>query len=313
MNILVTALADLGGEIYSMDIEDSKPYISPNLEEDKLEFKLEDINKTLGLKLEEKDVKKLLEKMGIGLEIIKGKLFALIPAYRTDMLHWIDVAEEIAIAYGYDKFEPEIPKISTIAEEDKKSINKKIISDILIGLGFLECSSFHLTTKEDIKKAYFDFKDFIEIQDSKTEYNVLRIEVLNNLIKIFSENSDSSYPQMIFELGTAFSKGNTETGIKETNKLALAIADEKANFTEIKRVLDYLFKMLDKQYSLEQVENVNYISGRVGRVLIEKQTNGKLIKEDLGFIGEVHPRVLHNFKLKTPISAFEIDLDKLFE
>ena len=314
MNILVTALADMGGEIYSMDIEDAKPYTSPNLEEDKLEFKIEDVNKTLGLKLEEKDIKKLLEKMGIGLDNSKGKLLAVIPAYRTDMLHWIDVAEEIAIAYGYDKFEAEIPKISTIAEEDRKSMNKKTISEILIGLGYLECSSFHLTTKEDVKKAYFDFKDFIEIQDSKTEYNVLRIDILNNLMKIFSENSDSSYPQMIFESGTVFSKNEKlETGIQETNKLALAIADERANFTEIKRVLDYLFKMLDKQYSLEQAESVNYIPGRVGKILIEKQINGKPVKEEIGFIGEIHPRVLHNFKLKTPIAAFEIDLDKLLD
>jgi hypothetical protein len=40
--------------------------------------------------------------------------------------------------------------------------------------------------------------------------------------------------------GIVFSKGNTETGIQENNNLALAIADERANFTEIKRVLDYL-------------------------------------------------------------------------
>jgi len=314
MNILVSALFDMGGEIYSMDIEDVKPYVSPNLEEDKLEFKIDDVNKTLGLKLEEKEVKKLLEKMGIGLENSKGKLFALVPAYRTDMLHWIDVAEEIAIAYGYDKFEAEIPKISTIAEEDKKSINKKTISEILIGLGFLECSSFHLTTKEDVKKACFDFKDFIEIQDSKTEYNILRVDILNNLIKILSENSDSSYPQMIFESGTVFSKDpKLETGIKETNKLALAIADERANFTEIKRILDYLFKMLDKQYTLEQGENTNYIPGRTGKIFIEKQINGKLVIEELGFIGEIHPRVLHNFKLKTPVASFELDLDKLLD
>jgi phenylalanyl-tRNA synthetase beta chain len=337
MNIIVTALADMSGEIYGMDIEDSKNWTSPNLSEEKVKFRIEDINKTLGLKLEEKDIKSLLEKMGVGYETFKGESIALIPAYRTDILHWIDLTEEVGIAYGYNKFESEIPQISTIAEEDKRAIIKRTISEILSGLGLIECSSFHLTTKSDIKNVYFDYKDFIEVEDSKTEYNVLRMDILNNLIKILSENSDSNYPQKIFELGKTFSLNkNLETGIEEKEKLAIAIADEQSNFTEAKKILDYLFKMIDKNYTLEACENQNYISGRVGKIMVERNNEDKSsltksavnlaknaaslahinlsisTKEEVGFIGEISPRVLNNFKIKMPVSAFEIDLDKLF-
>jgi len=334
-------LIDLGGKAYSVEIDYGQKKEIISLEQEKLKFKIEDINKTLGLELKEKDIQKLLEKMGIGYENSKGESFALIPAYRTDMLHWIDLAEEIGIAYGYENFQSEIPKISTIAEEDKKSVLKKIICDVLSGLGLMECSSFHLTTKDDIKKMYFDFKSFIEVEESKTEYNVLRIDLLNNLMKVFSENSDSNYPQKVFEMGKIFALDkNAETGIDEKERLSVAIAGDDANFTEIKRILDYLFKMLDKNYTLELCDDSNYILGRIGKIFIEKKnpeesnkirgmmkdavnlaksatglthlTNKISDKEEIGVIGEISPRVLNNFKLKMPVAAFEINLDKLF-
>lgn len=300
LNILVCALSDMGGEIYSMEIEDKGKSISPNLENEKLEFKLENINKTLGLELKEKEIPKLLQKMGIGYEFKNKKSIAIVPAYRTDILHWVDLTEEIAIAYGYQNFNPEIPKISTIAQEDPTSIRKRLISNILSGLGLLETSSYHLTTKDSIKRVNPEFKQFIEVEESKTEYSVLRPDILSNLMNILSENSDSSYPQKIFELGKVFSLGNTETGILEKESLAIAVAGETANFTEIKQVLDYLFKMLNVQYSIKETENQAFISGRAGKIIVQ----GK----EIGIIGEVHPKVIQNSKLKMPVAALELEV-----
>lgn len=300
LNILVCALADMGGEIYYMEIDDSEnktPFLSPNLDNEKMQFKIEDINRTLGLNLNEEEIIKCLAKMGIGYS--KGE--AIIPAYRTDILHWVDLAEEVGIAYGYENFKPEIPKISTIAEEDKKSIVKRKIEEILSGLNFLEASSYHLTTKESVKNVYFDFKDFIEVEESKTEYSVLRPDLFTNLMKILSENTDSSYPHRIFEIGKVFGKDKeSETGIIEKERLGIAIADENTNFTEIKQVLDYLFKMINKTYEIKDYESSALISGRTGSIFVD----GK----EVGVLGEVHPRVLKNLKIRMPVSILEINL-----
>ena len=308
-NIMVTSLAEMGGQIHSIDCkqQDGKTLTIPNLSPEELEFEIPNIEKTLGIKLTEKDTKNYLSRMGINYENRKGKSIALIPAYRNDILHWIDLTEEIAIAYGYENFEPEIPDISTIAHEDPKEKTKKIIGQILAGLGLLETSSFHLTTKKNIKKMHFNHKDFIELEDSKTERDVLRMDMLTNLLQTLSENSDAGYPQKIFEMGTVFSRDespNSETGITEKENLAIALIDEQINFTELKQILDYLFKMLDKTYTIENTDNSNYIIGRCGKIIVD----GK----DIGFIGEVAPRVLKNWKLKMPTVALEIEMEKLF-
>lgn len=302
LNILVSALADMGADIYSVRLKDKLDSISPNLDRQKMEFSIEDVNKTTGLELKEKDIELLLRKMDISLKREGKKLFALIPPYRTDVLHWVDIAEEVAIAYGYENFIPEIPKIATIAEEDKTAIKKRAIGNILAGVGFIEASSLHLNTKEEIKNMHYQFNNFIEVEDSKTEYNVLRIDLLTNLMKIFSENSDSQYPQKIFETGRTFELDtNKETGIREKETLAIAICEEKTDFTEIKKTLDYLFKMLGRTYEIEETENSNFIPGRVGKILVNKK--------EIGIIGEIAPRCLKNWKIDFPVVAVEMMLD----
>ncbi|MCK5321237.1 phenylalanine--tRNA ligase subunit beta [Candidatus Pacearchaeota archaeon] len=328
MNIILATIDDMGGKIYEMNIKDSKEgnFVSPDMSCEELNFEIKNIEKTLGIKLGEKEIKNYLGRMGIGYENRarnsvpsklgnrfpsssgKGKSIALIPAYRTDILHWVDLTEEIAIAYGYENFKPEIPDISTIAFEDPVGKTKRIIGNILAGLGFLEASSFHLVTKKNIKKMHFDYNNFIEVEDSKTGRDVLRMDMLTNLLQVLSENSDAGYPQKIFEMGQVFLRSDLEnsgTGVDEVERLAMVLINEKANFTELKQAIDYLFKMLGKEYTLENVENSNYILGRCGKVIVD----GK----DVGFIGEVAPRVLKNWKIKMPTVAMEIDLGFLFQ
>ena len=100
MNIIIATIFEMGGKIFEMNIKDLKGgnFVSPDMSCEEVKFNILDVEKTLGIKLGEKEVKSYLGKMGIGYENRKGNSIALIPAYRTDILHWIDLTEEIAIA-----------------------------------------------------------------------------------------------------------------------------------------------------------------------------------------------------------------------
>ena len=91
---------------------------------------------------------KTFEKNGVWIQ----KQIVSVPAWRTDVLHEVDIIEDIAIAYGYDKFSPEIPELSTVGEELKKNKLKFKISEILTGLNLLEVSSYHLIKPSEAKK-----------------------------------------------------------------------------------------------------------------------------------------------------------------
>ncbi|MCH7568885.1 MAG: phenylalanine--tRNA ligase subunit beta [Nanoarchaeota archaeon] len=298
LNILVTTFADMGGKIYSMIIEDKKKEITPNLEPEKMKISLENVNKLLGLKLKEENIEKLLKKMGYN---YKNKT-VFIPAWRTDILHEVDIIEDIAIAYGYDKFAPEIPELSTIGEESKEDKLKERISEILIGLKLLEISSYHLIKSDEAKKMKVDKP--IEIENSKTEYKILRPNLLIPTLRTLSENKDNEYPQHIFEIGRVFSLDEKkETRIKEQENLIIALTP--GNFTEAKQTLDYLLKILALNYKLEETTHPNLIDGRTGKILLNNK--------EIGYIGEVHPNTLRNWNLKMPLALIEINLDEVMK
>jgi phenylalanyl-tRNA synthetase beta chain len=301
INILVTMLADMGGNIYQMNLlYGSKKETTPDLTPEKIKISLENTNKLLGLELKESEMSKLLQRMGYNYD--KGE--AEVPAWRTDIMHEVDLIEDIAIAYGYDNFKPEIPQISTTGEIDRIEIMKKKICDILTGLSILEVSSYHLLTKDDQKR--IEAKEAIEVEDSKSEYKVLRPNLIGNSMKILSENIDVSYPHRIFELGRVFNadKEASDTGIKEQERLCISICDSSAGFTEMKQILDYLARMLEKDYTLEPAAGNYFTDGRCAKIIINKK--------EIGFIGEINPKFLSSFKIKNPIAALELNIEELF-
>jgi len=302
LNIIVTALADMGGQIYSMEIEkEGKKIISPDLRPEVMDVDIDYINKILGLSLKEPDIKRYLERMGYGYD----KRKAYIPAYRADILHQIDLGEDIAIAYGYENFKEEIPEVATIAESDHIQLFIRRLADLLSGLGYLETNSYSLISKLELGRMNVDYPA-IELSNANEDYNCLRNWITPSLLKILSENRHHDYPQRIFETGTCFAKDETkETNTKEFYRLALLTTHKDADFTEAKQALDYIMSALDLKYEIEEAEHNSFIIGRVGRVVID----GKKI----AYIGEIHPQVLQNWNLEMPVSGFEINITELLD
>lgn len=295
--IIATSLAEAGGTIQQMEIMDNSSYLSPKLESQKTKISLHDVNKLLGLNLNENQMQKLLERMGHNYK--KGVVET--PAYRIDILHEVDLIEDIAIAYGYDNFTPEIPNISTPGEESKESIVKRKLSEILIGLEMLEISTYHLIKQEEVEN--HGLKDSLELSDSKNEYKYLRPNLLTSTLRILAENKDSEYPQKLFEIGRVFNKNSSkENGIEETNHLIISLTP--ANATEIKKVLDYLFKMLDIEYKIKDSNKQELIDGRTCSILVNNK--------QIGYFGEVHPSTLKNSNITMPIAIAEISLEEIY-
>ena len=303
LNIIVTTLADMGGDIYSMEIKEGDiTKISPNLNYEEMKFDIGYINKIIGLNLKEIEIENLLAKMGIG--YLNG--VAKIPCYRVDILHPIDLAEEVAIAYGYENFIPEIPNVSTVAEEDRFEIFKDRAMDILVGIGLLEIISYNLTNKLVNNTKMRTNENIIELENSlNIDYSCLRSWLLPNLIKILSENTHQEYPQKLFESGQVFNLDNEmETGVREETGLSIVLCGADMDFTKIRQVFDALMMAIDVTYEVKESNHPSFIEGRFGII--------NYLGESFAFMGEINPEVLENFKLEMPTVAVEINLEKLF-
>ena len=277
----------------------SKLSQSPDLTPEKIKVSLENINKLLGINLKEKDIERILPLMGYE---YKNKI-VYVPAWRTDILHEVDIIEDIAIAYGYNNLIPEMPKISTIGEESKESRFYSKIAGLITGLGITEISSYHLIKQREAEISKVEKK--IEVENSKTEYKILRPNLLIPALRVLSENKDNDYPQKIFEIGTVFSntdEEDSETGVKENENLLIAISP--GNFTRIKQILNYLISSLKIKLELKEEINKSLVEGRAASI--------NLNDKKIGYLGEVHPETLRAWTIKMPISVLEISLDEIF-
>ena len=87
--------------------------------------------------------------------------------------------------------------------------------------------------------------------------------------------------------------------------MAIALCHAKANFTEIKQILDSLLNSLGLNYEVIETEHPSFIPGRVGRIIV----NDKRI----AYMGEIHPKVLLSWNLDLPVVALELNLTDLYE
>ena len=311
MNIVATALFDWGATIEQVTIQyQDKKVVCPNLESKEWTITSEDVNNLIGLKLSVNEIEELLPKMQYTLkESANGKIILSAPSVRTDIWHPVDIADDIARAYGYNNITPKVPNISTIGNMLPINQLKESIAQFLIGFELIEVNTFALTNHTDqYEKMNVDVGEHIQLgkntQDSNL--NMVRSWLLPELIKSLNANRSCEYPQNIFELAIVIEPDeSTQTKARNVEKMAVAICEEQADFTIAKQIVDSIFNFLSLEYSSVEKDHPSCLPGRSATILLNEQ--------EIGFIGELHPQVLDNWDMKMPIAAFELNLDSIQE
>ena len=305
LNCLVTALAERGGKIESVNVMyGKKKTVTPHLNPKKFKINRENVNKVSGLNLDGKKIKDLLEKSNY--KVLKnGKTIELsYPSYRQDLMHERDVIEDIIIAYGYNNIKPKQIKLITKGKINKTEEISGKIADIMAGLGMQEVMSYTLTNKEILfKKMNIEEKDIAEIENpSSSRWGVFRNWLLPNLISFIAKNKNVEYPQKIFEIGDAIILDEKEdVKSKNLRKLSSIITGTNISYEDISSYLDALFDSMNSSYILKDTKHPCFIDGRCA--LIFKGN------KELGIIGEIHPKILKNFNIEMPVAVFEIKIE----
>ena len=304
LNIVTTSLAERGGQIYSTIINDiDKKLVSPNLNPEKRKLSVSYVNYILGTVLDDKKIIDALKKMGYNSKVLKkGKLEVEIPSWRADILHEIDIVEDVAIGYGYDNFKIDLPNSLTFGNELKNQNYYNAIKQIMIGLGFNEVTTFTISNENDeFNKMGLEFEKRVQIENPiGEEFSCLRLSLIPSLLKILNENRHHSLPQQIFELGIVV---NSEH--KNQRNLSFTKIDAKANFTECKSLVDAIMRDIGIKHKIKNLNHPSFVKGRCASVFYKNK--------NIGFFGELHPKTISNFDLEYPIIAFEIIADLLFQ
>jgi len=308
--IVATMMTSYGGTIEALEVQHQQGNRTlPQLEPKIITLDTNYAQRRAGFAI--KNPKALLEQMGYGIKKqTKTSIEVKVPAYREDVLHQIDIVEDLIVAHGYDNIEPIYRPLGTPASTTRMVKLQDKISDLLVGLGLLEASTFVLNSiKNQDQQMHGDKKILDHIvpinNPTSEEYDALRAWLTPSLMGVLQSNKDHPYPQKLFTQGRVVIQTQA-LGIKEEERTAFALCGDKFTYTDAKQHMEYILNRcgLDS-VTIRSSDHPSFIKGRCGRITI----NNKAI----GFIGEIHPQAIVNHGLQYPVVACELIMDKIIE
>lgn len=311
VNIICTALAEAGCTIESIAVNGTE---MPSLAPSERRVSVSECNRLLGLTLTAGEMAELLEKMRFGAEADDleadsqeaagadlvshvNHVIVQVPCYRSDIMHDWDIFEDVAVAYGFENFNAELPPTFTIGEEHPVHQCMGAVRTILSGLGYLEMMPFTLTNRrvlfENMQREVAD--DVLPLlHPISEEQTLVRNTILPLLMETLQFNHHRELPQKIFTVG------DVVKGTETIQKVAAASIHTDADFSEIYAAVDVLCREMSLKYTVVESKDPAFIEGRCGDIIIE----GK----KAGVFGEIHPDVILAFELDQPVAALELDL-----
>ena len=295
LNIIATSLAERGGKIELVRTKYADRTLeTPDLAPRAHTLNLGRANELLGLSLKPNEAVELLRRMRHDARAEGDVITALSPTYRLDLLHEVDLSEDLAIAWGYDRYPRGLPQRATIGEPLAANEFGETLRALLIGYGYQEVMSLTVASAKEPVETPPRVEVLNPLSD---EFTTLRSSLLPALLNFFRLNKHRELPQRIFETS------DVVLGAKNVRRIAAAAMHHKAAFTEGKSLVLSLLRDVGQSGDVRAVEDGNFIPGRAASVVLDGR--------DVGRFGEIHPKLLEAYALVQPVVAFELDVAPL--
>jgi len=301
LSVVATILQKAGFTLETVQISGAKNS-SPKFEQKKIKINPTLINQILGLNITTSKIISSLKKSRLDASIKGKEIVCSIPAYRFDIFGPMDLVEEAALGYGIQNLTPTMAPPQTLGQINSVSSQIKLLSQTMVGLGYLESLNSSLTSKRVLyDMTNRDTSKIVSVLDSKSqEHTILRDTILPGLLENLSRNIHESYPQKMFETGTVFTLDNP---ISEKTNLSSISAHKDANFTEIKSILQSALKTgFGIQIDTKTTSHPSFEEGRCANIIVNKKS--------VGIIGEINSKIIENYKIRVPVVGFEISLSE---
>ena len=294
-SIIAEALWDAGGVVKAANViySPSQHLTYPDIAGRPIDFDPKYARNLLGININLDETILALRKCRNDAKKEGDILKVIVPNYRIDIIHPIDVVEEVAYGYGYFNINPDFNFPYTTGNASAEGRFEDKIRDIMIGLGFSEVITPILTSYAVLVDKMGRNAKLRCVEFSKSaEHACLRDTILPGILNVIALNSDEQNPQAMFELGPV---------INNKEEKALAAAIKFGDFSKIKSNLVALLNCFDANLSFD-------------RSSIPYMLRGGIIKNwgmAIGEIGEVNPQVLENFGIDSPVAFFELKVGNI--
>ena len=314
--IVCYALDARGATVEDVTVEyPDRELVRPDFEVREKRVGHDRIETLLGIDLASDDVVDLAERAGLDAEPVGEEYRVEIPPYRVDVLHPVDVVDDVGRAYGFNELVPRYPDVSTIGGRTEESRLESAARQALVGAGFEDLLNFNMTSEaenfESMRISPGSGDSVVGAAEPATisepyseDFTILRTWALPSLATVLENNTHRSYPQNLAEIGfAAHVDDSEETGVAERRTVAAALADHDASYEDAKARLQALCDEFHVDLETPPTDHPSFIDGRTASVVVDG--------ENVGVIGELHPAVIVDHDVEVPVAGFEFELDAL--
>ncbi|HOP73887.1 MAG TPA: phenylalanine--tRNA ligase subunit beta [Bacillota bacterium] len=288
-----------------------------------VKFKANRINEWLGTSLSVDTIRKYLE--SVFMTVVENGEFleVTVPSFRRDISHMADLAEEVARLYGYDRIPVTLPANQAVGE---RTIGQKFrfeLRRLLQGNGLSEIITYSLYSKavpEQLGLAVDDgLRNTVDLMVPLSEEQaVMRTTLAHGMLEALAFNAKRRQNDVaFFEMARVYLPKDDAILPDEPLHLAIGLMGHKADlgwnqpkeqydFYDIKGLMELIadhFKVTGLDFAISSRPYLH--PGQAAEILV----NGR----NIGYLGQVHPRVAKNYELTERAYLLEVDLETLIE
>jgi len=273
------------------------------------------VERLLGIKIPQGKIITILKSLGFKIKNPKLKIVDVeIPTFRLDISIPEDLIEEIGRMYGYQKIPAQFPIAALIPPERNLDIFWKNLSkDILKETGFAEIYNHSFVSEKDRQIFKYNKEELIEVENpTSLDFQYLRPSLIPNLLKNTEKNFRNFREIKIFELGKIFSENRMTKSKEQINekRMLTGLITGQA-FYQLKGTIDLLLNKMGisniwyDEYQPTPQESKKCIWQ------FQKCAEIKVNQEEIGFLGEILPKILDDLKISSKVTVFDVDFEKL--
>lgn len=277
--------------------------------------RIDRINNLIGIQLTGEEMKNLLNRLEMKTQVVSEMIHIQIPTFRLDVLKEIDIVEEVARLYGYDRIPATLPRDESWGAFSKSQTIENITKTALVAEGYKEICTYTFISPRAYDRIRLPesspLRQVIQVRNPLgEEYSVMRTSLLPSALEVLERNykKDVQHAE-VFEIGTLFFPNELPVTTLPTEKkgLIMGLMGEHYSFSILKGALTHYFERLG-------IKNVTYIP-EMNHPTYHPGRCATLVSDGavLGIVGEIHPLVSENYGIKTTVLCAELDLSLLIE
>jgi phenylalanyl-tRNA synthetase beta chain len=268
----------------------------------------------LGLDLPADEVGEILARLGMTVERPGADWHVTPPSFRFDIGIEVDLIEELARVYGYDRLPSTRPQAPlAIAPQPEARVGLERLRRVLVDRGFQEAITYSFVDPALQRRVDPGQEPIALANPLSAELAVMRTSLWPGLLRAVQHNQNRQQPRVrLFESGLRFLRDSG--GVRQDTWLAGVVTGsaQPEQWGEPQRPVDFFDLKGDVEALCELAgDGWGFIPARHPALHPGQSARIERGGAPAGWIGALHPAIEHELDLSGPVLLFELDLTSL--